>query len=260
MLYTVAVFVMACFADSPYGKLASNDPGETKGLFSYILNVAIKFDPRFGWWLMEFPASLSFLIFYFQGPRAFEPVRLFFAFLWVVHYGNRGWFFPLSIRVAPGQTTSFSLWIVVFGMLFTSMHGYLNARWFSGLATHINHDWFHDWRFIVGFCFYEVSFWATIHCEYIMRNLRSPNPSQNEPRYKIPKSGLFEYCTSPQYFCELCAWLSWAIMTKNPGGVVVFLISAANLVPRAYTQHEWYLEKFKDTYPKNRTRLIPYVW
>jgi 3-oxo-5-alpha-steroid 4-dehydrogenase 1 len=40
--------------------------------------------------------------------------------------------------------------------------------------------------------------------------------------------------------------------------VMIFLISAGNLVPRAFATHKWYREKFPD-YPANRKALIPYV-
>lgn len=259
--------VLALFADSPYGKLASTKvEDKNEGFIDKILNFAVKLDPRFGWWLMELPATLSFGYFYLQGANAFQPVPLLLAGLWAKHYLNRGWLFPLNIRVSnennKGETpaASFSIWVVSFGVIFTTMHGYLNAKWFSSVGTHLTKAWLSDWRFITGLIIYETSYWATIHCEHILRNLRSSNPSPNEPRYKIPKGGLFEYCTSPQYLCELLAWFGWSLISVNPGGVIVFLVSAANLIPRAYTQHEWYLKKFKEDYPKERKRLIPFIW
>lgn len=73
------------------------------------------------------------------------------------------------------------------------------------------------------------------------------------------------------YYCIIIFWptivkyhlhaicVGWAIMTLNPGGLVIFLVSFANLVPRAVRTHQWYKEKFDD-YPKNRKALIPFVY
>ncbi|SLI77774.1 steroid dehydrogenase [Mycobacteroides abscessus subsp. abscessus] len=40
--------------------------------------------------------------------------------------------------------------------------------------------------------------------------------------------------------------------------MVIFLITAGNLVPRAFATHRWYREKFAD-YPRNRKALIPFL-
>ena len=92
-----------------------------------------------------------------------------------------------------------------------------------------------------------------------MRELRDPNPKAGAPRYSIPTGFLFEYVTSPQYFTELTGFLGWAIMTWSPAGLFIFLISAANLIPRAIASHKWYHEKF-DNYPTKRKVLIPFVY
>ncbi len=181
-------------------------------------------------------------------------------------YGNRGFFFPLSIRVAPGKKSSFSLTVVTIGWVFTALHGYLNATWYTRIGTHLFTAGSGQWPawasspvFLSGLALYQFSFWATVHSEYIQRNLRSASPSKEEPAYKIPRGGFFELVTSPTYFFELLGWLAFALMTLNPGGLVVFCVSAANLVPRAFQQHEWYLRKFDNYHLLNRKALIPFV-
>ncbi|MGB5348119.1 MAG: hypothetical protein WBN10_00875, partial [Polyangiales bacterium] len=57
----VLVFVGAAFMKSPYGRFASDRWG-------------VNLSPRLGWFLMELPAMLSFLFFYFQGRNRFEIV------------------------------------------------------------------------------------------------------------------------------------------------------------------------------------------
>jgi len=244
-IYTIFVILGSFFFSAGYGKF--NDP-----------RFGFELDPRVGWWLMELPATLSFSYFYWTSPKAWEPQRLFCAFLFLRHYANRGWFFPWSIRVAKGKKASFSVSVIAFGVFFTSLHGYFNGLWFAKHAPGLSEiSWFYSPYFIIGYPMYEIAFWSTLHSEYIQRNLRDPRKN-NDTAYKIPYGGLFDYVTNATYFGELMAWLGWALWTRSPGGVFVFAVSFANLFPRAFKQHEWYQKKFEN-YPKNRKVIVPFL-
>ncbi|XP_059298253.1 steroid 5-alpha-reductase DET2 isoform X2 [Lycium ferocissimum] len=78
--------------------------------------------------------------------------------------------------------------------------------------------------------------------------------------YKIPRSGLFEYVSSPNYLGEIVEWLGWALMTWSWAGLAFFVYTCANLVPRAVSNHKWYLEKFGEDYPKNRKAVFPFLY
>ena len=80
----------------------------------------------------------------------------------------------------------------------------------------------------------------------------------DEPRYRIPYGFGYRWVSSPQYLGELIAWSGLTIFTWGLPGVVILLISAGNLVPRAVATHKWYREKFSD-YPPKRKALIPFV-
>lgn len=254
VFYGAVVFaVFALFGclltSSPYGKLQDG----------ILANYSLSLNPRLGWFLMELPATLSFVWFYFNSPLASNPARLIFAGLWFLHYGNRGFYFPFSIRNAPGAKASFSYVVILVGWVFTSLHGYLSANWYGRVANHLDQSWLSNPIFIVGLVGYQLSFWSTLYCEYIQRNLRSLKPKTDEPRYKIPRGFAFEYCSNPTYFFELLGWFMFALMTLNPGGLIVFVVSCINLVPRAYQQHAWYQKTFGEAYPKNRSVLIPFL-
>ena len=75
---------------------------------------------------------------------------MFFLGIWLLHYGNRGFIFPLLMRVAKGSKGSFSLLVIVMGWVVTTLHGYLNAVFIAHLSTHMTPDWFSDPRFIIG--------------------------------------------------------------------------------------------------------------
>ena len=88
-----------------------------------------------------------------------------------------------------------------------------------------------------------------------MRNLRDKN-NPGAAEYRIPYGGGFRFVTSPAYLGELIAWTGFALLTWSLAGVVILLITAGNLVPRALATHRWYREKFDD-YPADRRALIP---
>ena len=242
----VLVFIGAAFAKSPYGRFASDKWG-------------LSLSPRLGWFLMELPATLSFVFFYFQGRNRFEVVPLFFLLVWLIHYGNRGFVFPYLIRSPKGAKASFSVSIVVMGWLVTTIHGYLNAAFISDLSDQFTLDWLADPRFIVGILIYYGSFALNIHSDAIIRNLRSVEEvERGEKVYRIPRGGLFRYVTNPSYLTEMTAFTGFAIATWSLGATFILFITIGNLAPRALQTHRWYREKFPD-YPPGRKALIPFV-
>ena len=238
--------VGSLFVASPYGRFALDKMG-------------INLSPKLGWWLMEIPATVVFVWFYVQGPRALEITPLILGAIWMIHYGNRGWFFPLSIRVAPGKRASFSAMVMSMGMFVTAVHAYLNATFFTEYAPHLTNAWLTDPRFIAGVVIYYCGFFLIVQSEAIVRNLRDPKKAgAGQGDYKIPFGGGYRFVSSPQYLGELIAWAGFSLMTWGLPGVMIFLISAGNLVPRAFATHKWYREKFPE-YPQDRKAIIPFV-
>jgi len=245
--YVVLIVIGGFIMQAPYGKLSEGDVG-------------FNFSPKWGWFLMELPATLSFLIFYFSGKNSMEAVPLIFLGIWLLHYGNRGFIFPLLMRVAKGAKGSFSVLIVVAGWFVTSMHGYLNAVFIAELSDQFGNEWLSDPRFIIGMLIYFTGFILNVHSDSIVRNLRSKEEVERGDKvYRIPQGGLFKYVTNASYLTELISFTGFAIATWNLGAVFVLLVSAANLVPRAFQQHKWYVEKFGDEYPKDRKVIVPFL-
>jgi len=244
--FVVFVAISSRFVIAPYGRFASKKFG-------------INLSPRLGWFLMELPATVSFVLIYFLGHNRFEVVPLVFLAMWLIHYGNRGFVFPYLMRSPRGATSSFSLSVVLTGWFVTTAHGYLNAAYLSELGTQYTTAWLTDPRFIVGFLIYYSAFSLNIHCDAITRNLRSKEEVESgEKVYRIPRGGLFRYVSNPSYLTELVAWAGFAICTWSLGAVFVLAISCANLIPRAFATHKWYRQQFED-YPAERKVLIPFV-
>lgn len=246
-VYVALIVIGGLVMPAPYGRFASKKFG-------------FNFSPRLGWFLMELPATLSFVTFYFQGQHRFETVPLLFLGVWLMHYSNRGFIFPYLIRMAKGATSSFSVTVVVAGWLVTTLHGYLNAVFISHLSNHLTAGWLTDPRFIIGMGIYLFGFTMNVHSDAIIRNLRSKDEvERGEKIYRIPQGGLFRYVSNPSYLTELLSFTGFAIATWSWGAVFVLLVSAANLIPRAFQVHKWYLEKFGEEYPRDRKVLIPYL-
>lgn len=234
------------FVTTPYGRFGDGTPG-------------IRLSPRLGWFLMELPAPLVFVATFIQGDHATEPVPLVLLAVWLIHYGNRTFLFPILMRVAPGHRQSFNFSVVAIGWIVTSLHGYLNGAWISHYGPHFTTAWFTDPRFIGGIALYYAGFVITVHSESIMRNLRPRVMTPGEPRYRIPTGGLYRWVTNAPYLGELMAWTGFAIFTWSLAGLFILSISAANLLPRALANHRWYREQFPD-YPAERKVLIPGIW
>ena len=245
-VYAGLILIGAFMGEAPYGKLATGRKG-------------VNLSPRLGWFLMELPATLSFVWFYVHGQNAGELVPMLFLGIWLVHYGNRGFIFPVLMRVAKGTTGTFSIIVVVSGWLVTTLHGYLNAVFIAHLSDHLTVEWLSDPRFLIGIAIYICGFILNVHSDAIIRNLRSKDEiERGEKAYRIPEGGLFRYVTNPSYFTELLSFTGFAIATWSLGAVFVLLVSAANLIPRAFQVHQWYRDKFDD-YPIERKVLIPYL-
>jgi 3-oxo-5-alpha-steroid 4-dehydrogenase 1 len=244
--YAAMVLVGSFFGTAAYGGRFGGGK-RAKGL---------KLGAKQGWVLMELPGLIVFPVVFFMGSNADQAVPLFFLAIWMMHYTNRALITPLLMRVQPGSQASFSLGVVIAGWITLFLHGYFNAAYLTELGTQYTYDWFTDPRFRIGFAIYIVGFVLNIHSDHILRNLRSPNPSPEEPRYKIPYGGGFRFVSCPQYLGEILSFTGFAIMAWNLGAVFVLAMTAGNLIPRAIYTHRWFHKNFDD-YPAERKAIIP---
>jgi protein-S-isoprenylcysteine O-methyltransferase Ste14 len=231
-------FISLFFITAPYGRHGRGGWGP-------------EINQRIAWVLMELPACVLWLAIFFMGEHALEVAPLALMSLWQVHYVNRTFIFPLRIK-AEGKTTPLS--IVLTAVAFNTLNAYVNARWVSHLG-HYDASWLLDARFIVGALVFVIGFAINQHADWVLMNLRKPG----ETGYKIPRGGLYEFITCPNYFGELLEWTGFAIASWSLPGLAFALYTFANLAPRARDHHRWYLTKFSD-YPKTRRVIIPFLW
>jgi len=248
-VYALLVFVSSFFGTAAYGGRFGTGK-RAKGL---------KLGAKQGWVLMELPGLIVFPVVFFMSPNWNAPVPLFFLAIWMIHYSNRALITPLLMRVQPGSSASFSFNVVIAGWITLFLHGYFNAAYLANYGTQYTVEWFNDPRFMIGLAIYLCGFTLNIHSDRILRNLRSPNPSPDEPRYKIPYGGFFRWVTCPQYLGEVLSFVGFAVMTWNLGAVFVLAMTVGNLVPRAVYTHRWYRKNFAE-YPPERRAIIPYLF
>ncbi|HEY8375465.1 MAG TPA: DUF1295 domain-containing protein [Nannocystis sp.] len=232
----VVTAVALLFVVAPYGRHARGGWGP-------------QIDTRLAWIVMESPSALWFPIVYFAGAQAWSAAPLVLLALWQTHYLQRTFVFPLKIR--PGGLTPVS--VVAMGFTFNVVNAYVNARWISHFGEYPT-AWLWDPRLWIGVGLFALGYRINRWADAVLASLRRPG----ETGYKIPRGGLYELVSCPNYFGELLEWTGWAIATWSLAGLSFALFTAANLVPRALAHHRWYREKFPD-YPPHRRAVVPFV-
>jgi 3-oxo-5-alpha-steroid 4-dehydrogenase 1 len=180
--------------------------------------------------------------------------RTVLLFMYLLHYTNRTFVFPLRIR--GGKPTPFGIMMMAFS--FCLWNGYIQGR---SLTLPVNspsealalQDVLAP-RFVVGLMLFFIGMNINMHADNVLRNLRKPG----ETGYKIPRGGAFEYVSGANFFGEIIEWTGFAIAAWSLPAFAFAIFTACNIGPRAIAHHSWYLERFKD-YPKNRKALIPFI-
>ncbi len=232
-----AVAVVLLFITAPYGRHTRRGwgPGVRRSI---------------GWLLMEAPPVLVVAACFALGDRHTDVVALVFLALWMSHYLHRDLVYPWRMRATDRRMP----WLVVgMGVVFNLANGYLQGRWLFSLGPRYELSWLWDPRFLIGTTLFVAGYGINQHADAVLRRLGRSGS------YGIPHGGAYRWVSCPNYLGELVEWIGWAVLTWSIPGLVFAIWTAANLVPRARSNHRWYLERF-DHYPADRKALIPYVF
>ncbi|MBA0842450.1 hypothetical protein Goarm_002274 [Gossypium armourianum] len=118
---------------------------------------------------------------------------------------------------------------------FNLLNGYLQARWVSHYKDDYENEELFWWRFLGGLLIFVVGMWVNVWADKVLVGLKK----QGDGGYKIPRGGLFELVSCPNYFGEIMEWFGWAVMTWSWVGFGFFLYTCANLMPRARATRLW---------------------
>lgn len=209
---------------------------------------------KIGWVIMESPSLFIMLYFLFFGTNSFHSCVWILFLLWILHYFNRSFIYPLRIKSTPKQIP---IVIVFNAILFNFMNAGLNGYYLAELAPadDYNRNWFYSFHFIAGITLFFIGAFINLKSDSVLINLRTPG----ETGYKIPKGFLFNYISSPNLFGEIIEWSGFALMAWNLPALTFMVWTFANLVPRAKNHHDWYLKNFDD-YPEERKIIFPFVY
>ena len=249
----VATFITLYFVEAGYGILLSEKWGKT------ISN-------KWAWFFMEAPIFLSMIILWLSSPHRWEVVPMVFLLIFQTHYIQRTLIFPFLLKGKSRMPIGIMCLGISFNILNSMMQGYWMfyvahlpdqpAKFVRVLSEGGN--WFLSWQFILGICLFIAGFIINLRSDYIIRHLRK---DPNDTQHYFPKGFMFNYVTSANYFGELVEWLGFAILTWSVPGLVFFVWTFANLVPRANAIHKRYQKEFPEEM-KNRKlkRVIPLIY
>jgi len=232
------VFTLLFFYTAPYGR--HYRPGWGPSVSA-----------RAGWMIMEAPAFLVIGITVLSSGRSVSTLSIVLLVLWEIHYCYRTLLFPLLMK---DNGKRFPLVLVAFAFIFNSLNGYANGMFLAttGPATG---GFMSGLRVGLGIAMFAAGLLTHILADRDLRRLRKPG----EEGYKVPRGGLFEYVSNPNYFGEILEWSGWALAAWSLPGLAFAVFTVANLVPRAHANRAWYQQTFPD-YPKERKRVIPFLF
>lgn len=206
---------------------------------------------RFGWFIMEVPVIIVFSVLFFMGDAEKTLPSYIFYGLFMLHYLNRVFVFPLQLK---GKKKQMPLVVAVSAIFFNLGNGFFNGYWFGYLSPTYDLSWLLDWRFILGAMLFFTGMAINVRADQRLIALRAGGKTG----YYIPHGGLFKYISSPNLFGEIIEWMGWAMMSWCLPAFSFALWTLANLLPRAIDHHRWYKRRFKE-YPKERKALIPFL-
>jgi 3-oxo-5-alpha-steroid 4-dehydrogenase 1 len=237
----IVVHITMFFITAPFGRHTSERWG-------------MMINNKLGWFLMELPSFLIMAYFLFFGTYSMKSYCWILFLLWLFHYANRTFIYPLRIRSTPKKIP---LFIVLNAIVFNLMNAGLNGYYLAELApvSDYSQEWFYTLHFWIGLMLFISGMYINWKADTILIHLRKPG----ESGYKIPKGFLFDKISSPNLFGEIIEWTGFAIMAWNLPALTFMVWTLANLIPRAKNHHDWYHRNFPE-YPKERKILFPYLF
>jgi len=232
IIIALIIFPINLIYKAPYGKHSTKKWGKT-------------IDNKTGWVLMEFPALITCPLIYYIVAEEIS-LSIGFIFIWITHYFNRTIIYPLKIKT---KGKKIPIAIVASAFFFNVINGILNGYFIATIP-------FESISFIcilIGFIIFIIGLYINISSDNTLIKLRT-----NQKGYVIPKGGLFNYVSCPNFFGEIIEWLGFAIMTLNLGSISFLIWTICNLIPRSKAHHNWYKENF-EKYPSKRKAVIPYL-
>lgn len=234
----LAIFVVLQFKTAPYGRHTRDDWGPL------ISN-------RLGWIVMETVVLAALWFWLWPVRHRLSTPAWVMAGLFTFHYIHRSFIFPFRTRT---KGKKMPLAVALMAMVFNLVNGSLFGIYFGRFESYPP-TWVWNGRFVLGFAIFILGIYINWKADHHLIHLRKPG----EKGYVIPRGWLFNYVSCPNLLGEMVEWLGYALLTWSLPGLVFFLWTCANLIPRAQAHHRWYREHFPD-YPEERKVFLPFLW
>ena len=207
------------------------------------------------WWTMEQPAflvPLASLLCYLGDGGEVHPGVLLLG-MPMAHYLQRAYIYPWLSR---GSNYPLHAWASA--MAFCIANGTAQANdLLYGPTRAVPWSALYSTRAVLGFALFAFGMAANIHSDYILRSLRAPGSRE----YRIPRGGLFEYVSGAHFVGEIIEWSGYAVACNFATAPLAFAaFNWMGIGTRAMATHAWNLRTFGDKYPKDRKKLVPFVW
>ncbi len=127
---------------------------------------------RLGWILMETPVFLCMALFWFLSPRRAEFPLVVMAALFMLHYFQRSFIFPLLIK----GKSRMPLLIVLLGCCFNIVNAYLIGGWlfYVSPADTYSDSWLASPEFLIGTLVFFIGMGVNLQSDHMMRHMRKP--------------------------------------------------------------------------------------
>jgi 3-oxo-5-alpha-steroid 4-dehydrogenase 1 len=246
------VFVALYFVTAGYGAFTSSKWGKA-------------INNKLAWFLMEFPIFIAMIILWLASPHRFSLVPMIFLLIFEIHYFQRSLIFPWIMK---GKKSKMSLAVMFMGIAFNILNAMMQGYWIFFESFKCNYHvlglsytdtaWLWSPQFIIGVIIFFGGFYINLRSDYIIRHLRK---SDDDTNHYLPSGFMFNYVTSANYLGELLEWLGFAILTWSLSGLVFFIWTFANLVPRANSIYKRYRKEFgSEMEARKLKRIFPFIY
>jgi len=250
ILFALVFALLVGGVTAPYGRYNDQVADKTSGSRMIRALSVCGVHPKIAWALQECPTLVAAAVCWVHGKPVCKSslgnVALLACF--VAHYVNRSVIYPLRMQSSKPVPAP----VMLMAMAFCSLNGYIQCSSLSRLLV-VPVDALH---LPLGTLLWAAGWYINTDADRTLRALRKPG----ETGYKIPRGGLFEYVSGANFFGEALEWVGFAVaMGGALPGLTFAFCTACNVGPRAFAHHRWYLQKFKEAYPKGRKAFIPLI-
>lgn len=244
ILVGLLTFYVTMIINAPYGRYS---PDNKNSIWGPLIN------PKLAWVFMESPNLITPLLFYhFLTCRglAFQVNTVLMGFF-LIHYIHRTIIYP-CYRM-PDTASPMPVTVCGLAFAFCSWNSFQQCLSLL-IVNRYSISWYKDMRFQIGMLMAVVGMTINIYGDSVLLKLKK------RKTYAIPQGYLFDYISCVNYFGEILEWTGFAIANWNIAAAAFAIYTFSNIGTRGWNHHKWYLNKFKEDYPKRRCAVIPFVW